>query len=249
MSTMRTDLDSNKKEIIKALESGTPRYELCRLYKCKYDTLKSRLTKWNVEHLKNQSRKGRSHSEIYKPASYYLDNSNINISSHSLKKKLIKDNIKEYKCEICNNTHWNGKLIPLELDHINGDHFDNRLENLRIICPNCHAQTDTNSGKNIGKYASIGEQVYPTDLESVPRGVPVRIRVEAPKCQDCNTVCSRKALRCKSCAAKANNPTKISWPSNEQLLEFLKQKPFSILARELGVSDNAIRKRLKKEHK
>ena len=44
-----------------------------------------------------------------------------------------------------------GKPIPLELDHIDGNHYNNELINVRIVCPNCHAQTETNSGKNVGK--------------------------------------------------------------------------------------------------
>lgn len=51
--------------------------------------------------------------------------------------------LKERKCEICNLSEWMNKLIPLELDHIDGNHFNNNLKNLRILCKNCHAQTDT----------------------------------------------------------------------------------------------------------
>ena len=72
----------------------------------------------------------------------------ISYSSHGLKKRLITEGLKEHKCECCGITEWNKKPAPIELDHINGNHHDNRLENLRILCPNCHAQTDTYRGKN-----------------------------------------------------------------------------------------------------
>jgi hypothetical protein len=70
------------------------------------------------------------------------------IQSYKLKNKLIKLGLKKPICEICLLSSWQGKPIPIELDHINGDHLDNRFENLRIICPNCHAQTSTYRGKN-----------------------------------------------------------------------------------------------------
>ena len=76
------------------------------------------------------------------------DSSYSNI--YSLKRRLISGGYLEYKCQICGNFgEWNGKELVLQLDHINGDHFDHRLENLRFLCPNCHSQTDTFSGKNI----------------------------------------------------------------------------------------------------
>ena len=67
-----------------------------------------------------------------------------------LHKRLLKEKVKEHKCEGCKQTEWMSKPIPLELDHINGNRFDHRIENLRFLCPNCHAQTDTYGGKNIG---------------------------------------------------------------------------------------------------
>lgn len=58
---------------------------------------------------------------------------------------------REHRCEICSNTTWNDAPLPLELDHIDGDHTNNASENLRIICPNCHAQTPTYKAKNTGR--------------------------------------------------------------------------------------------------
>ncbi len=68
----------------------------------------------------------------------------------SIRKRLIAEGLKEQRCELCLRSTWNDRPIPLELDHVNGRREDNRLENLRILCPNCHAQTDTYRGKNIG---------------------------------------------------------------------------------------------------
>jgi hypothetical protein len=72
------------------------------------------------------------------------------VGSHQLKERLLKEGIKERRCEVCRNDSWNGRPIPLELDHVNGRREDNRIQNLRILCPNCHAQTETYRGRNIG---------------------------------------------------------------------------------------------------
>lgn len=69
-----------------------------------------------------------------------------------LKERLVKEGILEYKCVECGNLgEWNGNPLVLQLDHINGNPKDNRLENLRFLCPNCHSQTETFSGKNMGR--------------------------------------------------------------------------------------------------
>jgi hypothetical protein len=68
--------------------------------------------------------------------------------SFKLKNRLLQEGIKIHQCECCGIIEWQGKPTPLELDHINGINYDNRLENLRLLCPNCHAQTDTYRGRN-----------------------------------------------------------------------------------------------------
>ena len=72
-----------------------------------------------------------------------------NYSNHTrLKKRILLDGLLEQKCSICGISEWQGKPLVLQLDHINGDNRDNRIENLRLLCPNCHSQTDTFCGKN-----------------------------------------------------------------------------------------------------
>lgn len=117
-----------------------------------YKGFKSACKKLNIStehftgqgHLKNKTHKWaktKTFEEILVKNSDYLNTSN-------LKQRLFKANLLHKKCYICNLTDWQNKPLSLQIDHINGDNTDNRLENLRILCPNCHSQTDTYSGKN-----------------------------------------------------------------------------------------------------
>lgn len=87
-----------------------------------------------------------------KPLSEILISDNEIGCTHRLKLRLIEENYFERKCYRCGLITWNGELAPLELEHINGNRCDNRLENLTLLCPNCHAQTETYRAKNIKKY-------------------------------------------------------------------------------------------------
>lgn len=73
---------------------------------------------------------------------------NIFLSTTNLRKRLLNNGIFEYKCFMCGISNWQENYLSLQLDHINGIRTDNRLENLRLLCPNCHSQTDTYCGKN-----------------------------------------------------------------------------------------------------
>ena len=81
------------------------------------------------------------------PIETYLVENRL-VQSNNLKKRLINEGLKQHKCECCGITEWNGKITPIELDHIDGNRYNNTLENLRLLCPNCHAQTETYRGKN-----------------------------------------------------------------------------------------------------
>ena len=75
---------------------------------------------------------------------------NSSYQSFKLKRRLLNEGLKEYKCEQCRLSEWQHAPIPLELHHINGNNRDNRLSNLLLLCPNCHALTESYRGKNKG---------------------------------------------------------------------------------------------------
>ena len=85
------------------------------------------------------------------PLNEILEGMHPDYQSHKLKLRLFAENIFEKRCQKCQLTEWLGEPIPLELEHNDGDCSNNKLENLSILCPNCHAQTLTHAGKNKGK--------------------------------------------------------------------------------------------------
>lgn len=101
----------------------------------------------------NPGRKGFKR-EAYEDASNRIDLKEIidglhpTYQTYKLKLRLIKEGIKENICEECKIFEWNGKQLNCELDHIDGDRTNHKLENLKILCPNCHSQTNTFCAKN-----------------------------------------------------------------------------------------------------
>ncbi len=145
--------------------------------------------------------------------------------SHGIKLKLYEFNLKERKCEKCGQDEmWCGDILSLHLDHINGNNEDNRIENLRILCPNCHSQTKTYSGKR--------------NL----RGRKKHSYTQNNKC-NCGAIITNDANECVECYH--NNSRKVQRPSIIQLTEEVNNLGYVGTGKKYGVSDNSIRKWIK----
>ena len=144
------------------------------------------------------------------------------ISSFKLKLKLWEAGLKPKQCEVCGLTEWCGKPAPLALDHINGNNADNRLENLRILCHNCHAQTNTFAGRN--------------QKTNIARPVTLYLKMFSPE----------SFIMPLSQPSSRSSRFKIKWPSATILADMVAKTPLSRVGKLLGVSGNAIRKRCRK---
>lgn len=139
------------------------------------------------------------------------------VKGNVLIKKLKKEGIKEHKCEKCGGTVWCGEPIPLELHHIDGNNSNNDLNNIQLLCPNCHYQTDNYCGRKNKKER---------------------------RCAVCGKEITRwsKSGLCIDCSKKRV----VKRPEIEELKKMLFDKSFTEVANEFNVSDNCIRKWCKK---
>jgi hypothetical protein len=102
----------------------------------------------DTSHFAGQSwSRGASAPHRVRPIDDYLSNE-YPIQSNRLRRRLIKDGVLKRRCSGCKLDSWLDQPIPLELDHVDGNHMNNALDNLRLLCPNCHALTSTFRGKN-----------------------------------------------------------------------------------------------------
>ena len=165
-----------------------------------------------------------------------------------LLKRLKKERQWVHKCSVCQLSEWNGKPIPLEIDHIDGCHSNNSYENLRAICPNCHAQTDTYKGKNMDVCKN-----NPNPPKSKPPPEPKPSPEEPKKCIGCSKIIKPCNTQCNQCRAKQlfeeGQYRKVERPTYDQLLEDIESMSMLQVGKKYGVSDNAVRKWIKKYEK
>lgn len=149
---MRTDILERKEDILRWIEEERPKNYICAQLKCKAETLNSYLKKMDIEYAGQKAKKGQNKNpQAYIPVEEYIKKES-GIKSYILKQKLVKEGLKEDCCEICGVSIWQGVKLPLELHHKDGNHYNNSLDNLQILCPNCHSIQEGNSGANKGKY-------------------------------------------------------------------------------------------------
>lgn len=192
--------------------------------------IKKRATKFNINftHFVGKSfNAGRTFKR--KDALEYCYNGS-KIISHRLKLILIRDGYKNEKCENCNNTKWLNKKIPLELHHIDGNHFNNEFNNLRILCPNCHSLAAIEIKENKKIKAN-------------------KIKVKKINFCKCGKIIQIRSKKCEKCHQKSLRKVKER-PTYEELINSIESMGYCATGRKYGVSDNTIRKWVKvKNHK
>ena len=143
-------MKNTDREIIEVCKTAKSMAEAAATLNMHFNTLKKRAVKLGV-YSPNQSGKGttKKHNGSRIELDEILDGKHPYYQTNKLRIRLIREGIKHHKCECCGIEKWMNNPISLELDHIDGNRTNHKLQNLRVLCPNCHSQTSTYRAKNI----------------------------------------------------------------------------------------------------
>lgn len=150
MNTFRLENRISDEHFIEVCQASKTMAEACKKLHVHYNSFRKRaldLGCFNPNQCGKGTNKSRTEGKI--PLSEILEGKHPSYQTFKLKKRLLEEGIKENECEVCHQDGmWQGKPLNCELDHIDGDDSNHKLENLRMICPNCHSQTETYRAKN-----------------------------------------------------------------------------------------------------
>ena len=148
---MRSDILEQKQQILQWISENQSKAFIAKQLNCKPETLNRYLALMEIDYKGNQSGKGMTKFNGREMTlDEYLANS-IDIQTNKIRKKILQEGLKPHQCESCKLTEWLGQPIPLEVHHKDGDRNNNTFENYELLCPNCHAFTDSYRGKNSRK--------------------------------------------------------------------------------------------------
>ena len=248
---------SKLNDVKRLIEERKPKTEIAKFLNIKYDTLNNYFKKYGIEYKGNPNREGIPHYESRIPLDDILSNK-IPYRAFALRKRLFEDGLKEKKCECCGITDWNGKEICFELHHIDGDELNNNLDNLQILCPNCHSQTDNYRNRNSKKensklkFTKFNEEIVNEIKKIASSKDKTTKKVKAKKtvvkkektkryCECCGAELDRQL---KYCSVECAHNAVSKRPAVLELIDVLEKYNHNITAvgKHYGVSDNAIRK-------
>jgi len=147
---MRTDILERKAEIEQWIQEGQSKAYMARQLACNPKTINSILDRLGLKYDGNKAGKGLTKKMPKLTLEEYLANSK-DIQTNKVRIKLLEEGLKEHRCECCGLETWLDKPIPLELHHKDGNRHNNTIENFALLCPNCHAFTESYRGKNCAK--------------------------------------------------------------------------------------------------